>query len=190
MISRAPLQVAYCGGFEVWHGIPILIHAVRKVIDRGYNLHVTLIGSGNDKSKIVNLIHELGLDGKFTFTGQVEIKRLANYLAQADVGVSPYCGRDEYSGLKLLDYKAAGLAIISSGEKKQPSILEHGKTGWIVPPCDEEALCQAIIHLAENHNLRREMGQEARIESETIHSWRISVEKLLNIFNNVIQNEN
>ncbi|MEW6406609.1 MAG: glycosyltransferase, partial [Chloroflexota bacterium] len=54
--SVQPIRIVYCGGFEVWHGIPILIHAVRHAIDSGCDLHVTLIGSGSERNNTVDLI--------------------------------------------------------------------------------------------------------------------------------------
>ena len=155
-----PIRIAYCGGFEAWHGIPILVSAVRKAIDRGCSLRVILLGSGPEENRTIKLIQELELGGVFTLTDQVNIYELAKHLAQADIGVSPYCGRAEYSGLKLLDYKAAGLATIASGENNQPSVLKHQHTGWIVPPCDEDALTKAIITLAENPQLRLESARK------------------------------
>ena len=56
------------------------------------------------------LVHELGIEEWVVFTGHLSAHQFASHLAGADIGVSPYCGRVEYSGLKLLDYKSAGLA--------------------------------------------------------------------------------
>jgi len=54
--------------------------------------------------------------GKHTFfTGALSPKQYAPKLAALDIGVAPYCGATEFAGLKSLDYKAAGLAIIASG---------------------------------------------------------------------------
>lgn len=182
ILTDSTVNIAYCGGFEPWHGIPILIHASRRVIEQGGNIHLTLIGSGSEKEKIKNIIQEMGLEIYFSITDQVSIEELARYLAQSDIGVSPYCGRVEYSGLKLLDYKAAGLATIASGQAGQPASLEHGKTGWIVPPCDENALSEAILFLSANPHHRRNIGQQARIEAEEIHSWQYTVQQLSTIF--------
>ena len=120
---------------------------------------------------VVGLLDHLELE-RVTFAGHVGVDELANYLKDVEIGVSPYCGRDEYSGLKILDYKAAGLATIASGVAGEPELIEHGRTGWIVPPCDEQALFEAISILATNNALRRRLGQAARIEAETEHSWQ------------------
>ena len=80
------------------------------------------------------------MEDKIEFAGQLAPKQFATLLANSDIAVSPYCGWAEYSGLKIFDYKAAGLAIIASGEGDQPKTLQQGKTGMIVPPCDLTAL--------------------------------------------------
>ena len=82
----------------------------------------------------------------------------------------------------MLDYKAAGLVTLTSGENGQPDIIRHGETGWIVPPCDEDALAQAIVALCANPQLRRKMGQNARIEAEKFTvggMWRKSWKRYL-----------
>jgi glycosyltransferase involved in cell wall biosynthesis len=89
--------------------------------------------------------------------------------------------------LKIFDYKAAGLACIASGKDGQPATLRHGETGWIVPPCDEAALAEAIIKLACDVGLRRRLGQAARLDAEKFHTWTKTAESLEKIFNQLIQ---
>jgi glycosyltransferase involved in cell wall biosynthesis len=101
--------------------------------------------------------------------------------------VAPYCGQSEFSGMKLMDYKASGLAVIASGTDAQPAIIEHGRTGWIVPPCDEDALYQAIIGLCSDRKLARSMGRAARIEAEQLHGWGNTAQELNRLFNKVIE---
>ena len=126
------------------------------------------------------------LEDHVVLTGYLTPKELSIQLAKADIGVSPYCGRAEFSGLKLLDYKAAGLATIASGENGQPAVIKHGQTGWIVPPCDDNAIYEAIIDLAENVRLRQQMGQQARLEAEKWHRWDHTAEKLDEVFNQIL----
>lgn len=187
--SDGSMRIVYCGGFEPWHGISVLAHAVCRAINHGCNLYVTLIGSGSEQNNILKLIKELDLEGSFTFTGYLNLQDTAQYLAHAHVGISPYCGRVEFSGLKLLDYKAAGLATIASGQDRQPEVIVHGSTGWIVPPCDEVALGDAIVHLSKNPKLVRKMGKWARLEAERFHRWKNTVVELENIFKSILAEE-
>ncbi|MFN2177430.1 MAG: glycosyltransferase family 4 protein [Anaerolineales bacterium] len=166
------VQIAYVGGFDPWQGVPILINAVSQAVSQGLDIHLLLIGGGKQEGEIKAMISRLRLEDRVTFTGHVSLEQMAAYLENVDIGVSPYCGRDEYSGLKLLDYKAAGLAIIASGLDGEPEVIAHGRSGWIVPPCDDTALFEAINLLVSNDELRRQLGQTARIEAESEHSWQ------------------
>ncbi len=129
---------------------------------------------------------DLGLEEIVKFTGSMTVEQYAPYLADADIGVSPYCGWREYSGLKLFDYKAAGLACVASGENGQPKTLKHAQTGWIVPPCDVEELAAALRMLILDHSFRRSLGQAARIEAEMQHGWDRTTEKIEHLLKNVI----
>jgi len=182
-----PIKIAYIGGFDPWHGIPILINALSRAVSQGLDLHLLLIGGGVQEEEIKEKVIRCGVEDHVTFTGYVDITQLATYLEDVEIGISPYCGRNEYSGLKLLDYKAAGLAIIASGVDGEPEVIVHGRNGLIVPPCDEFALYEAINLLATNSELRRHLGQTARIEAENQHSWRHSALNLQKLFSYLVE---
>jgi glycosyltransferase involved in cell wall biosynthesis len=179
-----PVTVAYLGGFQPWQGVPVLLRALAELKDE-VPLRLVLIGSGPGMEEAKQLAQQLGLAGVVTFTGRLAQGDYAALLADADIGVAPYCGWPEYSGLKLFDYKAAGLAIIGSGENGHPRSLEHGRTGWSVPPCDEEALRAAIGVLARDSTLRRQMGRAARLDAEAAHGWEQTSQKIEQIMNAV-----
>jgi glycosyltransferase involved in cell wall biosynthesis len=175
-------KLVFVGAFEPWHGILILLDAVARVIGMGYEIELILIGSGTEFEKIKIKIRELGIETQVTITGHLTVDQFAPVLADADIGLSPYCGWMEFSGLKLFDYKAAGLAIIASGENGQPVTLRNEETALIVPPCDIEALSQSIVRLIEDVRFRRKLGQTARQEAEKEHSWRHTALNLEKIF--------
>jgi glycosyltransferase involved in cell wall biosynthesis len=133
------VRIVYVGGFKPWHGLNILISAMEKIVKEEPSVRLTLIGHGTQWDEIVQLIHDSNLDHCVELTGLLNIRQVADYLVKSDIAVSPYCGWMEFSGLKLFDYKAAGLAIVASGQDGHPKTLKHGNTGWIVPPCDVDS---------------------------------------------------
>jgi glycosyltransferase involved in cell wall biosynthesis len=176
----------YLGGFYPWQGVPVLLRAFARAQAQGMQATLQLIGSGSGLAEAEQLVSELGLNDCVSFTGRLSPEQYALVLADADVGVAPYCGWPEFSGLKTFDYKAAGLPTISSGQEGMPTTLTHGRTALIIPPCDEDALTQALRQLAAQPELRRQMGQAARVEAENEHAWVHTVQRLVQVFQQVL----
>jgi len=183
--NTEPVTLVFVGAFEPWHGILVLLPAFAQVVAQGRNVRLILIGSGTQAQEINRSIQELGLQNRVELPGQLDIQQVAQRLAGADIGVAPYCGWMEYSGLKLFDYKSAGLATIASGKDGQPATLQHGLTGWITPPCEQAPLVEAILKLVDDQELRRRIGQQARLEAEQRHTWRHTVQQLDRVFQKV-----
>lgn len=179
-------RFVYLGGFYPWQGVPVLLRALARVLAEGGAVDLLLIGSGSGLAEAKQLVADLKLDAHVTFTGRLAPADYAPLLADADVGLAPYCGWPEFSGLKTFDYKAAGLPTISSGQDGMPGTLSHGRTALIVPPCDEAALAGAIRQLATDPDRRRQMGQAARLEAETEHTWEQTARRLVHIFEQVL----
>jgi len=186
--QNAEIHIAYLGGFYPWHGVEILLRAFSRLKKQGVSARLTLIGAGVNFETCQQQAREAGIEAQVNFTGQLPAEKYAPLLASADIGVSPYCGWKEFSGMKLFDYKAAGLAIIASGENGQPDTLAHGRTGWIIPPCDEEALYLALLRFCQDDQLRRAVGQAARIDAESYHSWDHTAIEIEKVFKTLMEN--
>lgn len=174
------ITIVYLGGFYPWHGTDFLLKAVKTNLKQFPHIKLIMIGAGDGYQETQNLAKQLNLEKSVLFTGQLISQDLAPILANADIAVSPYCGWVEYSGLKLFDYKAAGLAIIASGENGSPVTIHHGETGLIIPPCNLQALTDAIHDLILDNKLRLKLGQNARKDSELNDTWRITSQQIEN----------
>jgi glycosyltransferase involved in cell wall biosynthesis len=183
---QEPVILIFVGGFDPWQGLHVLVRAVSQVLANGVNIRLLLVGTGTEYENITSLVHDLNLDPHITFTGRLPADQMAECLKKADIGLSLYQGREEFSGLKLLDYKAAGLAIIAAGKDGQPHILEHGRTACIIPPGDVDALVGAICALATDPVLRKNLGREVRYEAEQKHRWRNTADELKMIFERLL----
>jgi glycosyltransferase involved in cell wall biosynthesis len=133
-----------------------------------------------------SLMAELGLMHRVRFTGLLSVDDLARCLARSHVGVALYTGRAEYTGMKLLDYKAAGLASLVTGEGGEPSLIRHGVTGIIVPPNDVAAVVHGFETLLDHEDLRCSMGQQARVEAELRHGWEHTAQALVGVLHRVV----
>ena len=69
--------------------------------------------------------------------------------AALDVAVLP--SYREAQGLTILEAMALSRPVVASAVGGIPEMIEHGRTGLLVPPHDPEALAAAIIRLLADH---------------------------------------
>jgi glycosyltransferase involved in cell wall biosynthesis len=64
--------------------------------------------------------------------------------------------------LALLEAMVSGLPSVVTAVGGNPEVIEHGKSGYLVPAADEQALAEALRRLLRDPSQRKQMGQAAR----------------------------
>ncbi|GAA3336582.1 hypothetical protein GCM10020358_09590 [Amorphoplanes nipponensis] len=143
-------------------GFDLLIPAYATVAARHPDWRLRIFGYGRQREKLAAQIAELGLSDRVRLEGPS--RRLAEELAAA----SGYVLSSRFEGLPLvlLEAAAAGVPAVAFDCPTGPrEIIEHGRTGLLVPPEDVPALAEGMIRLIENPAERRAMGAAARADS-------------------------
>jgi len=65
-------------------------------------------------------------------------------------------------GLVAVEAMACGTPILAAASGGIPEIIEHGKTGWLVPPGDEQSLAAAIVSLSRQPALRGRLAEQGK----------------------------
>lgn len=95
----------------------------------------------------------------------------ARELASSHIGIAPLSDDDWSRGkcaLKVLQYMAAGLPVVSSKAGANAEVLDEGVSGFLVSTPQEWA--ERIALLARDADLRRRMGEAGRRRVETDYS--------------------
>ncbi|MDQ3974044.1 MAG: glycosyltransferase [Actinomycetota bacterium] len=155
------------GGIYNWFDPLTLIRAVGEVAADHPDVKLFFMGSvhpnpGVPKMRMASaawqLADDLGLLDKHVFfnPGWVEYERRADYLLEADVGVSTHFEHVETAfsyRTRILDYLWAGLPIVATeGDSLSRLTNQHG-LGITVPPEDVAALVSAIRRLRNDRDL-------------------------------------
>src|SRR5262249_33645999 len=85
---------------------------------------------------------------------------IPEFLDTLDIAVLP--SLSEGMSNALLEYMAAGKAIVATAVGANTQLIEHGVHGLIVPAGDPQAMASAICQLWENRDLAAELGLQAR----------------------------
>jgi glycosyltransferase involved in cell wall biosynthesis len=126
-----------------------------------------IIGDGQMRSELETLAQELKVFDKIHFAGRVS--DVAGYLEKLDIGI--ICSDSEGLSNALLEYMFKGVATVATEVGGNPELIEHERTGLLVPPNNEQSLANAIIRLIENSPLKNQLAQAARQKAEAEYSW-------------------
>lgn len=178
---------AFVGSFQPWHGVEMLIESFRDVVAVFPNARLIVAGDGAGRAGVQSQIAAAGLQSHVVMTGRLSQQQVAEVLAVADVVAAPYpLQHHDIVGtpLKLLEYLAAGKAIVASTAPLH-EIITDGVTGLRVSPASSDALAKGIIRLFGDAALRTYLGANAR-ELGQGYSWTHVTEKLYEIFLSVL----
>ena len=143
-------------------GFDLLIEAYARVGARHPDWRLRIFGWGGLRDKLAAQIEELGL------TGQVRLEGPTRQLDKELAASSGYVLSSRFEGLPmvLLEAVTAGVPAVAFDCPTGPrEIIDHGRTGLLVPPEDVAALADGMLRLIENPDERRAMGAAARADS-------------------------
>jgi glycosyltransferase involved in cell wall biosynthesis len=109
-------------------------------------------------------------------------------LAAMDVVV--LSSRFEGMPLAVLEWMAAGKAIVASRVGGIPAIVEHGREGRLVPPRDYVAFADEIGHLLDDPAERRRLGEAAQRRQRDEFRFDRTVAMLESLYERLFQDAN
>lgn len=145
-------------------GVDILLEAVARVVRPGRRLVVVLAGDGRERAALARQATRLGLDEAVHFVGTVSEEDKRGLLAMADLVV--LASRHEGQGIVIAESAASGTPVVATDRGGTIDMIDHGRTGALVPAEDPDALARALTAaLADPDRLQR-WGEAARAKAE------------------------
>lgn len=90
------------------------------------------------------------------------------------------------SPLRLVEMMAAGLPIVAHRVGDVEHYLEHRTSGFLVPPGDDQEFVEAVAELALNPDLRRTLGEQARLRVQRKFNWDHLVEPVEELYEKIV----
>jgi glycosyltransferase involved in cell wall biosynthesis len=137
---------------------PNLLHAARRLADRGLDVRFVAVGQGPLEADVHALHEELGLHDTVLLTGyRPDAVRLM-------AGCDCFVLASQWEGLPvaLMEALALGLPVVSTAVGGIPEVLRDGEDACLVPPGDAAALADALAELAVDPAKRSRLGARAQ----------------------------
>ncbi len=136
--------------------------AIARAREAGLNISYTIAGGGFYRNAIVSKVEELGLSDCVKLTGTLSENEVCSLLSKADVFLLSSFGAGEAWPVSVMEAMGAGLPVISSDIGATSEMIVSGVDGILVPQKDETAIFNSICSLANDVELRNQMGLAAR----------------------------
>jgi glycosyltransferase involved in cell wall biosynthesis len=189
LLSRDDARHAFksdAGG--IWIGMTAELHktkcigdairALARLRDKFPTLSLTVMGEGEEREKLEALIQELSLEEKVFLPGfTADAPRL---LGAFDLFLMP--SRTEALGYAAIEAGYAGLPVIASNVGGLPEVIEHEKTGLLVPAENPSALADAIDTLLSNKERAKQYGIALKAHVEKEFSKEIMVRETFALY--------
>lgn len=165
--------VGYLGALTDAQGATTLLEAFREAARHAGRLRLLLVGEGPERERLEARAAEYGLADRVHFAGEVTPDEVPAWLATMDVAVAPYPAVPgvQPSSLKLLEYMAAGRAVVTTTAAAAWSLVQHECTGLVTAPDVPGALAAAILRLLADPALAARLGANARATVARGRGW-------------------
>lgn len=160
-------QILFFGRILEYKGLPNLIKAEPLISAEIPDLKICIAGDGILMKEYEKLITD---KSRFEIYNKYIDQDLMEELFQSSsLVVLPYREASQ-SGIISIAY-AYARPVVATCVGSLPELIEHKRTGWIVPPEDISKLAQGIITLLKDKKLREEFGQNAYKKAKNEMSW-------------------
>lgn len=171
-------------------GFDIIIEACRILREQGLDFECTIAGGGLLEKELKRKTQDAELNTKIKFTGYITQDELIPLYQQADIFALPVRPGVHWGIPNVfLEAMAAGLPVITAPLSSIPELIEDGRTGFIIPENNPQALADKITALAKNPGLRRQIGEAGCKVVRDKFDIKKNTPALVELFNKQIYSE-
>ncbi|MBI5804756.1 glycosyltransferase family 4 protein [candidate division TA06 bacterium] len=162
-IPNGRLVIGYCGRLIRRKGVVVLIDSILDLLDKGYDLHLLILGVVVPKYQdqaleIQQLLTAKGLKSRHTLL--LEVKDVAKYLSASDMVVQPSIEPEGF-GLTALEAMALGKPVIATPLGGPLDLITPRQNGLFAIPGNSRDLALKIEDLIKDKRLREALGSQA-----------------------------
>jgi glycosyltransferase involved in cell wall biosynthesis len=172
------IVLLYLGRLAPQKALPDLLAALAQALPSRPDLHLLLLGQGEERAMLEAKARELALGGHVSFVGNVnDVQR---YIDASDLFVLPSLA--EGISNALLEAMAAGMPCIASAVGGTPEVLEQGDCGVLIPPSRPDLLRDAIVRLAGDPAERARLGAAARERIARTYAFSVVGDQYIDLY--------
>lgn len=164
-----------------------VIEALSKLILKYPNIIYLIGGDGPEENNLKKLAKKEGLEKLIKFFGRLNHQEVMRLMRSCDIFILP--SWNEAFGVVYLEAMANGKPVIACRGEGIDGIIKDKETGILVKPKDVDSLVKAMDYLLSNLDEARDIGKRARKLVLKNYSWEKSAEKIIKVYQEVLNNK-
>jgi colanic acid/amylovoran biosynthesis glycosyltransferase len=174
-------------------GVEYGIQAVAKVLKQHPQIEYKIAGDGLLKIDLNRLINDLDVADSVKLLGWQRQEEIVKLMKEADILLAPsVCSKDgDWEGIPvvLMEALAQGLPVLSTQHSGIPELVQDGKSGFLVPERDVDALAEKLTYLIEHPEIWPEMGWSGRDYVERHYDINKLNDQLVQLYQRLLDGE-
>lgn len=154
------------------HGL--FLRAARQVTAQRSDVHFVIIGDGECRPNIEQMIRDFNLTERVSLIGWVQ--QIGAVLR--DLDVLALTSDNEGTPVSIIEAMAAGVPVISTAVGGVADVLEQGRFGVLVPPQDADAFANGLLQILSGDHVDVSAAQEAALTRYDIQRLASDLGKL------------
>ena len=183
-LGQAPVVVSVAR-FAANRKHDVLLAGFGRLLEKLPQARLLLVGKGERRGGLEQLVGELGLGERVIFTGYRD-RDLPQVLAAADCFALMAAGSDE-SCRAALEAMAAGRPVVARRVGALPETVLDGKTGRLIDDDRPESVAAALAELLGDPIRARAMGEAGRRRAATEFSPERSVSIVEDVYRGLVR---
>lgn len=176
--------ILFFGGPNKHKGMKVLLKAFNKLVQTDREIRLLIVGFMEDKKNrlpyYLNILNLMARKKTTFILRYVDFEEVEKYFKSCSIVVLPYTEASQ-SGVLQIAY-AFGKPVVASKVGGLPEVVEHGKSGFLVTPGDENELAYRINEIFNDPVRLKSMGEYARHLSVTRYNWKDIAIKTFKIY--------
>lgn len=170
--------IGFVGSFQAFHSPETLGRMALMLNERKRDVGFAFVGGGSGMEVVRRMTQPIA--ERTLFLDRVPHARVPGIVRALDVGVLPetayYC-----CPLKILEWMAAGIAVVAPGYDAIRELIEDGRSGALFTPGNVPELVETVDGLLAEPERRKSLGASAAARVRRSMTWRHNAERVIEV---------
>jgi glycogen synthase len=184
-LPRTPAVLLCLGRVVADKGFDLALEILPDLMAEFPDIQLVIAGDGAARPDLERQASVLGIDPAVEFTGWISPDAVPALINRATIVLVPSRWREAF-GIVALQAAQMGRPVVCTDTGGLPEVVEHRRTGFVVPREDRAALATAVARLLRDPAEARHLGIQARLRATEHFNWDRQLEAYAVLYRRVV----